>query len=80
MNFTLDDLDKIVSRCKPKNIRSYITLNTIVYNHDLSIVKRIVNDAKKAGITAIIAGNEKLDDNIRAAESCPVNIIKISQI
>lgn len=58
MNFTLDDLDEIVSRCKPKNVRTYITLNTIVYNHDLSIMKRVVNKAKEAGITAIIASDQ----------------------
>jgi len=58
MNFTLDDLDEIVERCKSKNVRTYITLNTIVYNHDLSIVKRVVNEAKNAGITAIIAADQ----------------------
>jgi putative protease len=58
MNFTLDDLDEIVSRCKPKNVRTYITLNTIVYNHDLSIMKRVVNKAKETGITAIIASDQ----------------------
>jgi len=58
MNFTLDDLDEIVKRCAPKQVRSYITLNTIVYNHDLSIMKRVVLGAKEAGITAIIASDQ----------------------
>ena len=58
MNFTLDDLEEIVERCEPKKVRSYITLNTIVYNHDLSIMKRVVNKAKEAGITAIIASDQ----------------------
>jgi putative protease len=60
INFTLDDLDEIVSRCKPKNVRTYITLNTIVYNHDLSVMKRVVNKAKEAGITAIIASDQSV--------------------
>lgn len=58
LNFTLADLDEIVKRCNAKGVRSYITLNTIIYNHDLSIVKRVVNKAKKAGITAIIAADQ----------------------
>ena len=40
INFTLDDLDEIAQRCKAKNVRTYITLNTIIYDHDLSVIKR----------------------------------------
>ncbi len=55
INFTLDDLDEISKRCKEKNVRTYLTLNTIIYDHDLSIVKTLVKKAKKADITAVIA-------------------------
>ncbi|KAB1066836.1 U32 family peptidase [Tamlana haliotis] len=55
VNFTLDDLDEIVKRCEAKNVRSYLTLNTIIYDHDLSIVKTLVKKAKEANITAVIA-------------------------
>lgn len=55
MNFTLDDLEEISKRCTAKNVRSYLTLNTIIYNHDLSIVKTLIKRAKEANITAIIA-------------------------
>lgn len=58
INFTLDDLDEIARRCNAKNIRTYITLNTIIYTHDLSLVKTIVDKAKAAGITAIIASDQ----------------------
>lgn len=55
INFTLDDLTEISRRCKEKNVRTYLTLNTIIYDHDLSIVKTLVKKAKENDITAIIA-------------------------
>jgi putative protease len=55
INFTLDDLEEITKRCKAKNVRTYLTLNTIIYDHDLSIVKTLVKKAKEANITAVIA-------------------------
>jgi len=55
VNFTLDDLQEIVRRCEAKNVRSYLTLNTIIYDHDLSIVKTLIKKAKEANITAVIA-------------------------
>ena len=55
INFNLNDLPEIVKRCRPKNIRTYLTLNTIVYDHDLSVVKTLIRKAKDAQITAIIA-------------------------
>ena len=58
MNFTVDDLDKVVELCKEYDMRSYITLNTIIYDHDLSLAKKIIETAKNAGITAIIAADQ----------------------
>ena len=58
INFTLDDLEEIASRCDAKNVRTYLTLNTIIYDHDLSIIKTLVNRAKEAGITAVIAADQ----------------------
>ena len=55
INFTLDDLQEISDRCKAKNVRTYLTLNTIIYDHDLTIVKTLVKKAKEANITAVIA-------------------------
>lgn len=55
INFTLGDLEEISKRCKAKNVRTYLTLNTIIYDHDLSIVKTLINKAKETGITAVIA-------------------------
>ena len=55
INFTLDDLQEISHRCKQKNVRTYLTLNTIIYDHDLSIIKTLLDKAKQADITAVIA-------------------------
>lgn len=55
VNFTLDDLPEISRRCKEKGVRTYLTLNTIIYDHDLSIVKTLLNKAKEADLTAVIA-------------------------
>ncbi|GAA4295613.1 peptidase U32 family protein [Aestuariibaculum suncheonense] len=55
INFTLDDLPEIAERCQVKNVRTYLTLNTIIYDHDLSIVKTLIQKAKDSNITAVIA-------------------------
>ncbi|MDB4835105.1 U32 family peptidase [Cyclobacteriaceae bacterium] len=58
MNFTMDNLSEVVELCESYGARSYITLNTIVYDHDLSLVKKIIDKAKEAGITAMIAADQ----------------------
>ena len=58
INFVLEDLPEIARRCQEKNVRTYLTLNTIVYDHDLSIVKTLLNKAKEANITAVIASDQ----------------------
>ena len=55
INFTLDDLQEIARRCQEKKVRTYLTLNTIIYDHDLSIIKTLLDKAKQAEITAVIA-------------------------
>ncbi len=55
MNFTLEDLAEISRRCGEKGVRTYLTLNTIIYDHDLSLIKTLLNKAKEANITAVIA-------------------------
>jgi U32 family peptidase len=58
INFTLDDLEEIASRCSAENVRTYLTLNTIIYDHDLSVIKTLINRVKESGITAIIASDQ----------------------
>jgi putative protease len=65
VNFTMDDISEIVKRCEEKNIRTYLTLNTIIYDHDLSVVKTLLNKAKEAGITAVIASDQAVISSAR---------------
>ncbi len=58
INFTLEDLKEIAQRCNEVDVRTYITLNTIIYDHDLALVKTIINTAVEAGITAVIASDQ----------------------
>ncbi|MCK0204333.1 peptidase U32 family protein [Ornithobacterium rhinotracheale] len=55
INFTLEDLPEISKRCKAKGVRTYLTLNTIIYDHDLSIIKTLIDKAVESDITAVIA-------------------------
>ncbi|MBD8018858.1 peptidase U32 family protein [Kaistella pullorum] len=55
MNFTIDDLPEIARRCSEKGVRTYLTLNTIIYDHDLSLIKTLLDKAKAANLTAVIA-------------------------
>ncbi len=56
-NFTLEDVRKIVTICNENNINSYLTVNTILYDNDLKKIEQIIDVAKEAGITAIIASD-----------------------
>ena len=56
-NFTLEDIKTVADTCKKNNVRSYLTLNTIIYDHDVSIMHFVVDKAKEAGISAIIASD-----------------------
>ncbi|SFN71720.1 putative protease [Salegentibacter flavus] len=58
INFTMEDLPEITRRCEQKNVRTYLTLNTIIYDHDLSLIKTLLSKAKEAGITAVIASDQ----------------------
>lgn len=68
INFTLDDLPEIARRCEAINVRSYLTLNTIIYDHDLSIVKTVLKEAKAANITAVIAMDQAVIAAARAMD------------
>ena len=58
INFELDDLPEIVKRCEQNGVRSYLTLNTIVYDHDLLMAKKLINAAKEAGVSAVIVADQ----------------------
>lgn len=56
-NFTINDLKTISEMCKEKDVRTYITLNTIIYDGELELMKKIVDAAKENDITAVIAAD-----------------------
>lgn len=56
-NFTSEDLPKIAQICLENGLKSYLTLNTIIYDYDVSLMKRILDEAKTSGITAVIASD-----------------------
>jgi U32 family peptidase len=56
-NFTLEDLRKIAAIARENKIRTYITMNTILYDHDIQLMKKIVDAAKEEKIDAIIASD-----------------------
>ncbi len=56
-NFTTEDLHRIVERCKEAGVKSYLTINTIIYDEDLELMREIVDNAKEAGVSAIIAAD-----------------------
>jgi U32 family peptidase len=58
VNFTLRDLVRISRICRKHNTGSYLTLNAVVYDSEMKEIKRIVDSAKKNGITAIIASDQ----------------------
>ena len=56
-NFTTEDLHKIVALCKSHNVKTYLTINTIIYGEDLPLMREIVDNAKEAGVSAIIVSD-----------------------
>lgn len=57
-NFTLDDLTQIVQICRENNLKSYLTVNCIIYDNDMATLHEVINRAKSAAVTAIIASDQ----------------------
>lgn len=57
-NFTLDDLSNIANICKENNLKSYLTVNCILYDEDIASMKQIIDAAKESDISAIIASDQ----------------------
>jgi putative protease len=56
-NFTIDDLKDIVQKCRENNLRTYLTVNTVLYNNELDQMRKIIDAAKANRIDAIIASD-----------------------
>lgn len=56
-NFTISDLKEIARMCREKGVKSYLTINTVMYDGDLSLMQQIVDAAKQAEVSAVIAAD-----------------------
>ncbi|ULB34711.1 MULTISPECIES: peptidase U32 family protein [Proteiniphilum] len=56
-NFTIADLHNIARICRENNLKSYLTVNTIIYNNDMTLMRKIVDAAREANLSAIIAAD-----------------------
>lgn len=56
-SFSLADLSTIKTIAAQRNIKTYITLNTVMYDHDMQLLKSILKEVKKQGINAVIASD-----------------------
>ncbi|MDR2622195.1 MAG: U32 family peptidase [Dysgonamonadaceae bacterium] len=66
-NFTVDDLYRIAKTCARHHIQSYLTINTIIYDNDAEQMRGIIDAAKTAGVSAIIAADVAVMTYARSA-------------
>lgn len=84
-NFDISDIPYIVKKCNYNNIRTYLTINTIIYDHDFFLIKKIANNAKKFGIDAIIAMDQSIINYAKSIDlkvhiSTQLNITNIESL
>ncbi len=72
-SFTLEDIASISQICRKANIKSYLTLNTIIYDHDVRLMQELVKAAKDSGLTAIIGSDQAVLNYCKRLEM-PVHI------
>ncbi len=56
-NFTTDDLETIVHQCNQAHVKAYLTLNTVLYDHDMQLMRRIMGSAKQSGVDGVIVSD-----------------------
>ena len=61
-SFGIDDLREIAATCEEHGIKSYLTVNTIIYDEDIALMRTIVDAAHEAGISAVIAADVAVMD------------------
>ncbi len=84
-NFTTDDLHKIVQICRANNVKSYLTINTVIYGEDLALMREIVDNARTAGVSAIIAADVAVmtyacSQNVEVHLSTQLNIANVEAL
>ena len=66
--FTIDDLREIAATCDEHGVKSYLTINTIIYDEDIALMRTIVDAAHEAGISAVIAADVAVMDYCNRVE------------
>jgi U32 family peptidase len=56
-NFGIEDLHELAELCRERGVKSYLTVNSVLYQEDLPDMRYLVDEAKKAGVSAIIAAD-----------------------
>lgn len=56
-NFTADDMASIAATCAERGVKTYLTVNTVIYDSDILLMREIIDRAKRAGISAVIASD-----------------------
>lgn len=72
-NFTKNDIKNITSLCGDHGIKAYLTLNTVIFNNELGLIRDIIHLAKDNGVSAIIASDLAVID-YSVKNSMPVHI------
>ena len=65
VNFTLDDLARIVATCREHGIKTYLTLNTVLFDEDIPYMRQVVERAKREGVDAVIVADQAAMDYAR---------------
>ncbi|SFE28767.1 peptidase U32 family protein [Thermophagus xiamenensis] len=84
-NFSVDDLRQIVAIANEHNVKTYLTVNTVLYDEDLPTMRKLIDAAKENGVSAIIASDQAAINyaNRRGVEvhiSTQVNISNIEAL
>ena len=59
-NFTLDDLRQLAETCAENNVKSYVTVNTVIYDEEMDEMHQLLDAIKANGISAIIASDQSV--------------------
>lgn len=57
INFSIENMKEIVKICHKHKVRAYMTCNTLLYDHDMKLMQKLIDEAKKAGIDAVIVAD-----------------------
>ncbi|MDP3462090.1 MAG: peptidase U32 family protein [Bacteroidales bacterium] len=84
-NFSLDDLRQIAQICQENHIKSYVTINSVLFDHELDEMRLLVDSVKQNGITAVIASDQAViqyarQQDVEVHMSTQTNITNIEAV